>query len=217
MTSEVKKQIRQTVEHFRDSKMPVTNEVLVEYCNKNKFEPITKGKLSDYTYQIDNDAKMASMLPRILALFAEHMHYVGEYDTEKEQQAEMNSRAELKVKLVKMLEEEEIPYHWAQKLMEEFGAQVKGIFDNAGQTASMKATEVMLHIAREKFGEEIHMGHVAGYAREVFEKNAAKKEAEKSSETAESEQVEETTASDEQVKAVEESASDAETKVAEAE
>lgn len=178
MNPKRKAEIAKIVAHFRGKNTPVTNELLTEHCNLNKVEPITAGQYSDYLYQIENDEKMAAMLPIVLQLFVDHMSYVGEFGTEKEQQARIDGMNELRVKLVQLLEENNIPYHWAQKLYEEFGSQMKGVLDGAGQVASVKATEVMLHIAREKFGNEIHMGHVASYAREVFEKKEAEKKEE---------------------------------------
>jgi len=173
MDSERKGEIADIVNHFRGK--PVTNEVLTEYCNRQKYEPITQGQYSDYLYQIENDEKMAKMLPIVLGYFVEYMTYVGEFGTEAEQKARLEGMNELRVKLVQLLEDNDIPYHWAQKLYEEFGSQMKQVMDSAGHVASVKATEVMLHIAREKFGEEIHMGHVAGYAKETFDKAKAKK------------------------------------------
>ena len=176
MTPERKAEVRKIVAHFRGIKMPITNEVITEWCNKNGIkEPISKGQLSDYIYQMENDEKMSKMLPVILQLFLDHMTYVGEFASEKEEAARREKMVDLKIKLVQLLEENDVPYHWAQKLYEEFGSQIKQTLDSAGTVATNKATEVMLHIAREKFDGEINMGHVAQYAREVFEKAADKK------------------------------------------
>jgi len=174
-----KKEVKDIVLHFKDSKIGVSESLITEYCNLKKIEPLTPGQLSDATYQYTNDEVMRTLLPKMLALFVENMNYVGEFDAESAHTKESESRRDIKIAMVQLLEEYEVPYHWAQKLLDEFGAMVQGVFASAGQTATNKATEVLLHLAREKFGGEIHMGNVASYTRELFQKVEKEREATK--------------------------------------
>lgn len=171
MTPEKKVEIRDIVEHFGDQK--ITQDVLTSYCERKGYEQITLGTLDDYRYQVKYDVKMKELMPRILALFTENMKYVGEFDSESAVKEQNERDLAIRVGLVKLLEEFEMPYRMAEHSMTEIGSTIKGIFDSAGMVASNKAAEVLAHMARERFGGEIHMGHIAKYAEDAF-KNAGK-------------------------------------------
>lgn len=167
MTPEKRAQVRQIVDHFRGK--PVTQNVLIEYCNLNKFEEITLGDYKDYLYQVEHDEKVMTLYPLILAEL-QKLAYTPEFASEKERKAVTEGNDAVRVNITKLFEDNAVLYRTVDTLGQELGAIIGRTVAAAGQTAFNKALEVLMHMAREKFGSEFNMKHAADYAVEVFAK-----------------------------------------------
>lgn len=175
MPEEKRAEIKKIVDHFRGK--PITQNALTEYCNINKFDNMVVGEYKDYLYQVEHDEKVMALYPLILAEI-QKLGYTPEFATEKEREAVRKGNDEVRVNITKLFEDHAILYRTVDTLGQELGAIIGGTVSSAGQTAFNKALEVLMHLAREKFGGEFNMSHARDYAIEVF----AKKEKEKSEE-----------------------------------
>lgn len=167
MPEEQRATIKKIVDHFRGK--PINQNVLTEYCNLNKFEPLTVGEYKDYLYQVEHDEKVMALYPLILAEI-QKLRYTPEFATEKERKAVKEGNDEVRVNITKLFEQHAILYRTVDTLGQELGAIIGGTVASAGQTAFNKALEVLMHLARERFGGEFNMKHAADYAIEVFSK-----------------------------------------------
>ena len=147
-------EVRKIVDHFKGK--AITQNVIVEFCNRNKIEPITVGELSDYK-ELCN------------------LQYQPEFADQKIRKDIKEKNDEVRVNITKLMEEHAIPYRLVNSLGEELGNFVGGKIATAGQTAFNKALEVMLLLAKDKFGEEFNMKHVADYAQKIYDE-AGKRE-----------------------------------------
>jgi len=154
------------VRHFRGK--PVNNNVLAEYCKRNKFQPLLAGEYSDYLYQVEHDDKVSALFPLILAEI-QKIAYIPEFASESARKKLREQNDEVRVNITKLFEEYGIEYRLVDTLSQELGAMVGQTIVSAGTTAFNKALEVLLHVAKTKFGAPFNMRHAADYAKEVFD------------------------------------------------
>lgn len=170
MDENKKAAVRKVVTHFKGSQLPVTQDLLTEFCNKENIESIVLSDFNDYLYQVEIDEKMVKIFPELLAICAKYMAYIPEFASKKEHDAQDTARLDAKEEMVKLLEKYEMDYHFADHAMKEFARIVAGTIESAGTVANNKAMQVMLHLTREHFKGHLHMGNVKEYAEAVFEK-----------------------------------------------
>lgn len=166
MDEKRREEVRRIVDRFKGK--AISQNVIEEFCNLHKIEPVTVGELSDYIYQVEHDEKVGTLFPLILKELC-NLRYQPEFADQKVRK-EINERNdEVRVNITKLLEEHAIPYRLVNSLGEELGNFVGGKIASAGQTAFNKALEVMLLLAKDKFGEEFNMKHVADYAQKIYD------------------------------------------------
>ena len=159
-------EIAQIVEHFRGKL--VTNNVIVEYCNLNKIDPITHGEYKDYLYQVEHDEKILKLFPLILAE-VQKLRYIPEFSDAQTRADIKEGNDKVRVAITMLFEEHAISYRTVETLGNELGRMLGGTVEQAGVTAFNKALEVLLHLAHKQFGEEFNMKHVADYALKIYE------------------------------------------------
>lgn len=153
----------------------VSNEVLEEYCKRNKIDPmVTKGQLSDYVAQMEHDEMIIRLLPRLLEALQEYK-YVPEYASEAERKALNKANDDLRVKMAELIEEEAIPYRFVSLVGDELGNDIGQLIKSAGTTIFNKTLDVMIHLAREHFGEEFNSKHARDYAQKIYDDAQKKK------------------------------------------
>jgi len=166
-------EIRRIVDHFRGK--AINQNVIEEFCNRNKIEPVTLGDYKDFLYQVEHDEKVSVLFPLILAEL-QKLQYQPEFADQKVRKEIAEKNDEVRVNITKLMEEHAIPYRLVNVIGEELGNLVGGKIASAGTTAFNKALEVMLLMAKERFGDEFNMKHVAEYAKEKFAKKDTKEE-----------------------------------------
>lgn len=174
MTETRRAEVRQIVDEFQDKK--VTQDLLTAYCERMKFEPLTLGDFEDYKYQVEHDAMVSVLFPKILAEI-QKITYVPEFATEAERKKIRDANDEVRVSVTKLLEEHAVPYRLVSTLTTELGRMVGSTIEMAGTTAFNKSLEVLLHLAHAKFGADFNMKHAADYAQEFY--SAAEREEKK--------------------------------------
>lgn len=159
------------VARFRNS--PLTQDVLNEYCNLHKIEPVMVGDFSDYKYQVEHDERMSKMYPLVLAEISK-IRWIPEFAPVSVRKAAKEGNDMVRINIVKLFEEHEIPYRLVDTLGQEMGREVGQTITMAGTTAFNKALEVMLLVAQKEFGGEFNMKHAADYAIKVVEERKGK-------------------------------------------
>lgn len=167
MDEKRREEVARIVAHFRGK--AVTQNALTEWCNRNKIEPIVAGDLEDYTYQVEHDEKVEKLYPLILSE-VQKLRYAPEFAPEKLRKEIKTGNDEVRVNITKLFEQHAISYRTVDTLGQELGREVGQTIASAGQTAFNKALEVLLLIARDKFGGEFNMKHAADYAEEHYAK-----------------------------------------------
>ena len=171
MSEQRREEISKIVAHFRGK--AINQNVLLEFCNLNKIEPIVLGDYQDFLYQIEHDEKVMSLYPLILAEL-QKLRYAPEFSTEKERKEIHKGNDDVRISITKLFEQNAIAYRTVDTLGQELGREIGQTVASAGTTAFNKALEVLLLIAKDKFGGEFNMKHAADFAEEHY---AKKKEA----------------------------------------
>ncbi len=178
MDEKRREQIRRIVDNFNGKQ--VTPELLTAYCERMKVDPITVGQLEDYTYQVNHDNKVQVLLPLILEKVS-GLRYKAEFASEKERTAVHEGNDEIRIEITKLLEQHEVPYHLVDTLTKDLAQLIGLTVEQAGTTATNKASGILLHLAKEHFGtKELNMKHVADYAQKIYDEADKKKGKEKS-------------------------------------
>ena len=174
MNEQRRAEIRAIVDHFRGK--PVNQNVLKEFCNLKKYEPIVLSDLDDYTAQVEHDEVVGKLFPKILEQL-QYLRYKPEFANERDRKEVEEQNDEIRVSITKLFEEHALPYRFVNNVAEDLGNFVGGKIAMAGTTAFNKSLEVLLHLAQAHFGGEFNMAHAAKYAEEVIRKGIAKRDA----------------------------------------
>lgn len=175
MDEQRREQIQKIVEHF-GRKVPNAT-VLSEYCKRMKFENLVPSDFTDYVAQLNHDEKMATIFPKIMEAL-QKLTYVPEFASAEYRKKLTQANDEVRVEIVKVLENEGLEYKFTEPTMQELAQTIGGTVSAAGKTAGNKAAEVLMHLALKHFdAKDLTMKHVADYAVEVFEKAEKEKKA----------------------------------------
>jgi len=172
MNEQRREEISKIIAHFRGK--AINQNVLTEFCNLNKVEPIVIGDYEDYLYQTEHDERVIKLYPLILAE-CQKLRYTPEFAPEKERKEIAKGNDEVRVNITKLFEDHAISYRTVDTLGQELGREIGQTIASAGQTAFNKALEVLLLIAKDKFGGEFNMLHAKQYAEERYAKKAIDK------------------------------------------
>lgn len=165
-------EVRVIVDQFRGRKPEY--EEIEQFCKRLKMEPVTPGELDDYTAQLEHDEVVSSLFPKILSEL-QKLRYEPEFAPEAERKAAREANDEVRVSITKLFEQHALSYRLVDGVANELGQMVGQTIAMAGTTAFNKALDVLLHLARERFGADFNMKHAADYVVEVMEKHHGEK------------------------------------------
>lgn len=159
------KEIRKVVEHFKGK--PITDNVLTEYCNLNKIDPVlTRGSVLDYIEQVEHDTVMGEAFVEIVKEL-KNLKYTPVFLTEKERKVIENANDSVRVKITQILENHAIKYKYVSNATQEIAQLLNRTVESAGTTAFNRALDVLLRIAKGHFGSDLDMKQVKSYIDEV--------------------------------------------------
>lgn len=158
-------EIKKIVERFRGE--PLTENVLIEFCNINKIDPIPLGEFEDFLFQYETDIKMVALLKEILAAL-QGVEYEPMFSTSAEQKRIQEKNEEVRIEVAKIIEKHAVAYIMLDKLGHTLGSIIGNVVESAGTTIWNKANMVLKHIAEAHFGGRFNSKHVADYAEEVY-------------------------------------------------
>lgn len=165
-------QLRQIVDHFRGK--AITQNVINEYCNLNKFEPIVESEFQDYLVQVEHDEKVERIFKDILAEL-QKLQFVPEFATEAQRRKALEANEEVEISISKLFEREGIRYNFVSGTSEEIARKLHGVVAGAGTRIFNKATEALLDIAKEKFGGDFTTKDAADHWEKRYADADAKK------------------------------------------
>lgn len=152
------------VEHFKG--MPVTQEVLIEYCNLNHIGVIGLGVYSDIVAQYNHDRRMDALVPRIMAVLAKYKS-VPELLEQAQRVAVIDQNEELEVEICTLMEEEGVLYTEIELVTENLGSYLKAVLSGAGKRANNMAATMLAHTAKEKYGDPLVLKTLGEAYREI--------------------------------------------------
>lgn len=168
-------EIRIIVDRFRGK--AVTQNLINEFANLNKIEPIVAGELGDYVVQVEHDEAMERIHKSILSEL-QKLRFLPEFASAKERKEVKEANEEIEINIAKLFESEGIRYNFVSGSSEELARKLHGIIAGAGTRIFNKATGVLMELARDKFGGEFTTKHSADYWKERYERAEKDKEAE---------------------------------------
>ena len=155
---------------------PVTVNAMKEFCDRNKIsEVVSLGELQDHIAQVEHDAKLALMVPEILAELQKFI-ITPEFALVSDREAIMKTNNEIRINIAKLFERYEIDYGQVDTLGQNVGSMIGSFVSEAGTTIFNKGLEVLMHLAKEKFGGNFNAKHASDYAEDVIKKQLEKNE-----------------------------------------
>lgn len=164
MTDQRKIEIMMIIGHFRNVRLPLSNEVIQEFCNLNKIsETVSAVDLKDYIFQAEMDEKIAKMLPEILEVLKTRIHWIPLFQTDAAHKNQADQESLAIADLMDIAAREEIPYYYIESVIENMSNPLKAFFQTAATVAKNRSTRTFEGISKEKFGHDMTMGDVARY------------------------------------------------------
>lgn len=161
------------VEHFKG--VPVTNDVLLEYCNLNHIVPaITVGAYQDFLYQYNYDVRVGAIVPKILEALSKYQH-VPLLISDAERVAMGEANEAISIEICRLMEEGGILYQDIDLLTGNFGSELKAVMDEAGRRANNMASTMLAHTAKEKYGDPLTVKVLGEAYRTIAKEKGVKK------------------------------------------
>jgi hypothetical protein len=147
MPSERKKELLNVVEHFRGK--PVTQDAIVEYCNRRGYEPITLGELEDFTYAVTMKERFNEVWPKMVAVLGK-WKYLGELASEEDQKAQYRA---IEAELLQVMEETDLKVDSVRWITRELASVMSILIKNVADGLDDKIMAVQSAWILEKFGK----------------------------------------------------------------
>jgi|CXWL01.1.fsa_nt_gi hypothetical protein len=144
---------------------PVTQDLLNEFCNLNKFDVITPGQYEEFRGQQEHDERVMAMLPTIFAELSAFRH-IPEYIGDNEKKALRESNDDIEWRIAKIVEDSGIPYgREIDVVFRNLANALQGIVTNAGVRMNNMCAASLSAIAKQKFGEKITVAQLGTFYR----------------------------------------------------
>lgn len=162
-------QLKAVYEHF-GRQDTVVQDALKTYCEREGIDLVTEGDYQDFVYAVKHDERMGNLMPELLAALSK-LKYLPEIATSAERKDILAANNAVVTEIAQLIEKHEIPYIMLDNVLTQLGNGFAQAVQQAVTVMNNKTGDVLMHIAQEKFGtKDVHMGHVAAYAEEVFAK-----------------------------------------------
>ncbi len=155
-------QIKAIVEHFRGK--AVSNGALKEFCERNKYEPLSEGDYQDWLFQYEHDERVKAALPAIFAELSK-FQYVPELCGDIERQAISKANGEIEVRIAELMEEHGVLYNEIEVFTKNLGSAFMALMENAGTRASNTCAAAVSTLAKKTFGELLTLKKLSDYHR----------------------------------------------------
>lgn len=155
----------------------ITAEVINEYGNlKGITLRPTVEDVVDGVFQVDMDNAMERILPLVMAELAK-LKWTPTYALNNRHVSDQETKDLVVENIVRVLEQENVPYFFVEHLLTFFSNDVRTIFDRSTKVAQQRAKRVYEKLATNYFGHpEMTMGDVAKYSGEEVKEPVAVEE-----------------------------------------
>lgn len=137
------------VEHFYGK--PVTQDVIVEYCNLNHIEAVPLTTYEDFKFQYEHDKRMENLVPAILNAILAYKP-LPELIDEAARNTIIKNNEQISMEVCRLMEEYGVLYQEVDIVCEGLKGVVSSILTDASQRASNAGARVLMNLAIEKFG-----------------------------------------------------------------
>lgn len=168
---------RAIVEFFKGK--PVTNDLLLEFCNKHGFTPVSTGTYEDYLYSYEFDRRMEAILPDIINLLSQ-IKWVPECASDRERTKIVDANAALTEEIGYLLEKHGILYKEVSDVTTKLSTLIRQLFDSANLRVGNMAAVQLYAAGEEKFGAPLSIRAMGRAQRKgkTFHKEGKAREAE---------------------------------------
>lgn len=167
----VRLQLVQLFKHFGGSKLPVTEAVFTEYCNKEGIKNITLEQYSDRLLDFQEDMVIRETLPHIFNILAAQPDlHITDYDMKARTDEVAGHIKKASGEIAHLLKRADVPYQRHGDVMFTMSRLVNAILDQATETNRRDVEGVIEDMAAKKFGREMTMADVAEYNAELKNK-----------------------------------------------
>lgn len=170
MNEQRRAEIKNIIEHFRGMQpfgATPTQEAIDKHCQAMRYERITEDNYKDFLAQVEHDEIMSRLLPAILTEL-QNLVYIHDFDKVEARKQGGEKNEEVRMAIAKLFEDHAVLYRDIETLGRKIGGVLGQVIDSAGISIYNKALQVLFHLARAHFGEELNMLHVRDYAEKVF-------------------------------------------------
>lgn len=144
---------RAIVEFFK-GKMTPTNDLLLEFCNKHKYTPISVERYEDYLYSYEFDRRMEAILPDVCALISK-LKWVPECASDSERSKIVDENAAITEEIAFLLEKHNIQYKEVGDVTTKLSTLIRGMLESANVRVGNMAALQLYTAAEEKFGSPL--------------------------------------------------------------
>lgn len=162
MNDETRAQVKEIVEFFMGK--PVNNDVLAEFCNRRKFEPMVVSQYEDYLFQYQHDKKVALLVPLIMMEMAK-LQIPPELGTVSERNSAFANNNTVEIGIAKLFEDNGVLYHEADTLAKNVGMMLQGVMTSVNNRVTNMGTATILDIAEKVLGKPLTVKTCAEYFR----------------------------------------------------
>lgn len=160
-------------DYFKDK--AINAKLIEEFCQNRGIDPVfTPNEVEDILVQTDTDRITGELMPLIAGKLAEIQYYPDFVSKERTQEIKDNNDR-VHVEVCQLLESRNIPVHLFDTVVDTIQQAFDTTLSQAKNALNNKLTQALLHIAREKFGEEVNIGVIAKYAEDVINKHHEEK------------------------------------------
>jgi hypothetical protein len=145
---------RAIVEFFKDKPLKPTNDLLLEFCNKNGYTPIGVDLYEDYLYSYEFDRRMEAIYPDIIALLGT-LKWVPECASENERSRIVDANANIAEEMAFLLEKHGILYKEVADVTSKLSTLVRGMLESANVRVGNMAALQLYAAGEEKFGKPL--------------------------------------------------------------
>lgn len=163
-------EVLKALDHFKDTNN-LTNEDLAKFCEENGITRVmTIGELEDTKVQKQFDEQMKSLLPKILAVVS-NIKYVSDYITEEERAELDEHNKQLEQEILEIVLNSGIDYKFVETAKILANNYIDNAITGAFQMAHNMSLNVLLHLAKEKFGGLFNLSHTQSYINSLENQN----------------------------------------------
>lgn len=150
--------------HFDEAKIPVTEEVFNEYCNKEGIKDISFQQYQDKKCDWQEDNIVRETLPHIFRILGETPDlHMSDFDLSSRNNQIAKNIRKVQAEIAHLMKRHDVPYDRHGDIMYTIARLVNAILDQATDTNRRDLSLALEHMGRKEFGHDMTMADIAKY------------------------------------------------------